>query len=149
MIFVLMDFDFEVLLDVVGEFHSGSGKQFHAIIVEGIMRSRDDHSGREIFLPNQAGDAGSADDAGGKELDSIIGKSGGELRGDVRPRFTRIHSDQDARPGVFRKQVFSERPRHPVQSGVVQGVRAGNTANAVCAEQFLGHLGVREAGALS
>ena len=143
MVFVLMNFDFEVFLDFVGKFHARSGKQLHSIVVERIVRGGNHHAGREFFLPHQAGNARSADHSGGKENHAIIGKSGGELRGNVRTRFPRVHADQDARLGVNLQQIFSQRPRDPVQSGVVQRIRAGNAANAVRAEQFLGHRGVR------
>ena len=106
-----------------------------------IMRSGNHHSRREFILPNQASNAGSADDARGKERHAVIGEAGGKLRGDVRAGFARIHADQDARLRVGFKQIFAQRPRDPVKRGVVQRISAGNAANAVRAEQFLGHRG--------
>ncbi len=43
--------------------------------------------------------------------------------------------------GSVSSRYFPKRPRDPVEGCVVQRVRAGNTANAVRAEQFLGHRG--------
>src|SRR5512135_3235840 len=109
--------------------------------MEGVMRGGNHHSRGEFLLPDQAGNAGSRDDARGEEHYAVIGEPGGKLRGDMGPGFARIHADQDARLRVGLEQVLSQRPRDPIKGGVVQRISAGNAANAVSAEQFLGHRG--------
>ncbi len=96
-IFVIVNLDFEVFLDFVREFHSRSGEQFHAIVVKRIMRGGNHHAGRELVLPNQAGNARRADYARGNESHAVVGEPRSELRGNMRTRLARIHADQDTR----------------------------------------------------
>jgi len=56
---------------------------------------------------------------GAFEISPFIRKASGDQRGDVRPRFARIHADQDTRLWIGFEQVLAQRPRNPIQGGVV------------------------------
>jgi hypothetical protein len=114
-----------------------------------IVGSGNHHSRRIFVLPNEASDARSGNDARGKELHAVIGESSGKLRRNVGPGFARIHADQDTGLWVGFKEIFAQRPRDPVNGGVVERISAGNAANAVRAEEFLGHFESGLAGAIN
>ena len=77
--FVLVNFDFEMFLDFVGEFHARSRKQLYSIVVERVMGGGNHHAGGEFLLPYQACDTRSADNSRGKDLDAVVGKTGRKL----------------------------------------------------------------------
>ncbi len=58
------DISLDFLFNGVGKFHARAGKQLHAVIVIGIVRGGNDHSGVILLAAHQAGHARSGDDTG-------------------------------------------------------------------------------------
>src|ERR1700690_62672 len=138
---MLVNFSFQVFLNIVGELHPRSCEKLYTIVMKGVMRSGNDHPSREILLADEASYARSGYDTSGEEFHAIVHQARGQLRSDVRSGLPRIHANQDAGFWFDFQQVFSQGARHSIQRGVVQRVSAWNAANAVRAKEFLSHRG--------
>ncbi len=84
-------------------------EKLHAIIVVGIVGSRDDYAGLKIILANQAGNSRRGDDAGKFRAGSGLLQTRGQQRGDMRARFARIRADE----GVRGAEVVAMPPAAP------------------------------------
>ena len=62
---------------------------------------------------------------------AFFAQTGGDLPGDVRTGFARIHADQDARRRALTAQIRAQAASHPEEGVVVQRMLAWNSANAV------------------
>jgi len=133
------DFGFDLLLGIVREFHAGAGEEFDAVVVIGIVRGGNHDARGEAVLAHQAGNAGRADDAGGSGHNIFLAQSGGDLAGDMRAGFARVHADEDARGSSLAAQIRAETASDPEKRVVVQGKLSWNAANPVRPEQFSRH----------
>src|SRR5262249_31106992 len=117
----------DFLLDGVREFHSSVGEELDAVVVIRVVRSGDDSAGLKIVLSNQASNAGRCNDAREGHGSTCFAQAAGKNGGDVRARFTGIHTDEDMRAAMLAGQVLAERETCRVKSGVVQRRNAGDT----------------------
>ena len=98
---MLKNIRFERFFDGIGEFHAGVGEKFYAVVVIRIVRSGNHNAGLKIILADQAGDAGSGDDARESDGRARLRETGGKESGDVRAGFARVHADEDVSSGMF------------------------------------------------
>ena len=84
-----------------------------------------------LVLANQAGDARRADNASRNGRAAFLAQTGGDLPGNMRTGFARIHADQDARRLALTPQIRAQAASHPEEGVIVQRILAWNTANAV------------------
>jgi hypothetical protein len=138
---VLSDTCFQDFFDGIGEFHSSVREELYAVVVKRVVRGGDDHAGLKIILANEAGDAGSGDNASERDGSAALGQAGGEDRGDVWARFAGVHADEDASRANLAKEISSERATGGKESSVVKRRGAGDAADTVGAEKFFGHSG--------
>ncbi len=71
----------ELILDVVVELEALLVEHLEAVVVGGVVGSRDHDPGREVSLARQEGEGGRRDDAHGMDVDAEAGRAGGD-RGD-------------------------------------------------------------------
>jgi hypothetical protein len=138
---VLSDAGFEGFFDGIGEFHSSVREELYAVVVKRVVRGGDDHAGLKIILANEAGDAGSGDNASERDGSAALGQAGGEDRGDVGARFAGVHADEDASRANLAKEISGKRATGSKESSVVKRRGAGDAADTVGAEKFFGHSG--------
>jgi len=96
-------------------------------------------AGLEVILPHQAGNARCGDHPRESNARARSLESRSQKRGDVRPRFAGIHSDQNVRCPVFALQIMAQGASGGVQGLVIEWGGAGNTADTVCTEKLFGH----------
>ncbi len=130
---------FQFFFDGVWEFHPGVGKKLYAVVVIGIVRRGNHHAGMKIILANEAGDAGSSDDAGKSDGSASLREARGDKIGDVGAGFAGVHPDEDVSGVVVAAQMCAEGAAGGVKSGVVERRGAGDATDAVCAEEVFGH----------
>jgi len=136
---VLQNVCFERFFDGIGELHACVREKFYAVVVIRIVRSGNDNTGLKIILADEAGDAGSGDDACKSDGRAPMGEAGGEKSGDVRAGFARVHADEGVSNGMFANQIGGERAAGGEESGIVERRSAGDAANAVGSEKFFRH----------
>src|SRR5690348_16204913 len=105
------------------------------------MRGGNDDAGSKSFGVNKPGDAWGRDDACRNRFAGRLAKALRDSPGNVRAGFTRVHADEDGRlSGRFlRLQEIAERLAGAKERRIVEGILAGDAADAISAEKFLGH----------
>ncbi len=114
-------------------------EKLHAIIVVGIVGSRDDYAGLKIILANQAGNSRRGDDTGKFRAGSGLLQTRGKQRGDMRARFARIHADEGVGGAEVVLQISAQSAPNGVERLIVERRRAGNATNTVGAKKFFSH----------
>ena len=122
-----------------GKFHARVREKFNAIVVIRIVRGGNHDAGLKIILANEAGDAGSGDDAGKGDGGAGLREAGGQESGNVGAGFAGVHANEHVGSGVLAKQIGGERAPGSEERGVVQRRSAGNAANTVGSKKFFGH----------
>jgi len=140
---VLEDVGFEDFFDGVWELHACVREKFYTVVVVRIVGGGDDDAGLKIILADEAGYAGSGDDAGKGYGCAGLREARGEESGDVGAGFAGVHADEHVSGGMFAEQIGGERAAGGEESGVIERRGAGNAANAVGSEKLFGHEGLR------
>ena len=118
----------------IGEFHARMRKQFHAVVVIGVVRCGDHNAGLEVILPHQTGNPGSGDDSGKLGARAGFLETRCQHGRDMQTGFTRVHADQGMRGAMLAAQKIAQCASGSEKGLVVERRRSGNTANSIRAE---------------
>src|ERR1700730_7151755 len=99
--------------------------------MEGIVGRRDNHSGFKIILPDEASDSGGSDHSREGHRCALFREPGGQDRGNVWARLTRVHADKHARSRMLAMQIGPQSVSGGKQRGIVERGSARNAANTV------------------
>ena len=130
------DLAFDLVLNLVRELISVGAKNLDAIVLPGIVRSGDHDAGVEVVHPREIGNARSGDHAGADHLHA----SGVEARRQdraIQALDSRVSWPTSTRASGRRsRQTLAERTADGVHRLAIQGIFAGDAANAVGAEKL-------------
>ncbi len=133
---VLEDFGFDLLLDLVGELHAVGAEELDAVVLPGIVRGGDDDAGGKAVGAGEIGDAGGGEHAGAGKAASGIRQAAGQGFGDPGAGFAGVLPEDDAGVGGAAHQAGAAGASDGVNGGVVEGIFAGDGANAVGSKQL-------------
>src|ERR1051326_8423980 len=122
----------DLLLDRIRELHPVVTEDLHAVVVERIVRRGDRDPGGGVGGAAEVRDRGRRHDADELRLAAALGDSRGERVGDLRPRFARVHAEEDRR---MRAQPVRERLAEREDRRRIERVAMRFPADAVSAEQ--------------
>jgi hypothetical protein len=114
-------------------------EKFDAIVLIRIVRGRDDDADVEIILADEAGDAGSGEDAGEGNGSATLDEAGGDDGGDVWAGFAGVRADKRVRGGVVAVEIFGDGKAEGEESGIVEGRSSGNAADTICSKKLSRH----------
>ena len=90
------------VLDVIGQFEAGGGKQLDAVVLKRIVRRRHHDAGVGRQAAREQRDGRRRQDAGEPHVDTHRGDAGNQRRFEHVAREPRVAADDDARPGAVR-----------------------------------------------
>ena len=128
-------------LVALGELLAFAGEHLNAVVLERIVRRRDDDAGVVPLRAGEIRDRRRGHDAGARDCGAFTRRPVRELGLDPRARFTRVAADEDPRPrrrgrcGVVRAPRPYERRAEDAHRGRIERIAAGLAANTIGTEQ--------------
>ena len=133
---VLEDFGFDLLLDLIGEFHAVGAEELDAVVLPGIVGGGDDDAGGEAVGAGEVGDAGGGEHAGAGKAASGVAQAAGQGFSNPGGGFAGVLPEDDPGAGGAAHQAGAAGASDGVDGGVVEGIFAGDAANSVGSKQL-------------
>ncbi len=136
---VLEDVGFDFFLDGVRELHAFVGEELDAIVLIGIVGSRDNDADVKVIVTDKTGDAGSGQNSSKGNRSAALEKTCRDNSGDVRAGLAGVCADECVGGRVIAVKILGNGEAESKESGVVERRSSGDAANTVRTKKLSRH----------
>ncbi len=128
------DFLFDEVFFGIGQLEAVVAEDLQAVVLVGIVRSRDHDAGDERTGAREVGHAGGGDHAGVTHANALAGQASGHHFRDPRSAFARVRADHDLRARGMCDSVLTQRNAECIDCPWIQRKLSRHPANSIGTE---------------